>query len=44
MADVRVRDGVMAMREAHRDWMDLQVVAFPQTGVTLAPWARPRWR
>lgn len=29
--------GVMAMREAHRDWMDLQVVAFPQTGVMVRP-------
>ena len=29
--------GVMAMREAHREWMDLQVVAFPQTGVMIQP-------
>ena len=29
--------GVLAMREAHRAWMDLQVVAFPQTGVMIAP-------
>lgn len=29
--------GVMAMREAHREWIDLQVVAFPQTGVMVRP-------
>ncbi len=29
--------GVMAMRDAHRDVMDLQVVAFPQTGVMCRP-------
>ena len=29
--------GVMAMREAHREWMGLQVVAFPQTGVMIQP-------
>jgi cytosine/creatinine deaminase len=29
--------GVMAMREAHRDWIDLQLVAFPQTGVMVRP-------
>ena len=29
--------GVMAMRETHREWMDLQVVAFPQTGVMIQP-------
>jgi cytosine deaminase len=29
--------GMLAMRETHRDWMDLQVVAFPQTGVIIRP-------
>jgi cytosine/creatinine deaminase len=29
--------GVLAMREAHRAWMDLQIVAFPQTGVMVKP-------
>jgi cytosine/adenosine deaminase-related metal-dependent hydrolase len=29
--------GVLAMREAHRDWIDLQLVAFPQTGVMVRP-------
>lgn len=29
--------GVMAMREEHRDLIDLQVVAFPQTGVMIRP-------
>lgn len=29
--------GVLAMREAHRDVADVQVVAFPQTGVMRAP-------
>ena len=29
--------GVLAMREAHREVMDLQIVAFPQTGVMVSP-------
>lgn len=29
--------GVAAMRESHRDWIDVQIVAFPQSGVTSAP-------
>ncbi len=29
--------GVMAMRDAHRDVVDLQIVAFPQTGVMCRP-------
>lgn len=29
--------GVLATREAHRDWMDVQIVAFPQTGVMVQP-------
>lgn len=29
--------GLMAMRDAHRDTIDLQVVAFPQTGVMVRP-------
>ncbi len=29
--------GVLAMREAHREVMDLQLVAFPQTGVMVRP-------
>ncbi|MBL8359169.1 MAG: amidohydrolase family protein [Rubrivivax sp.] len=29
--------GVLAMREAHRDVADVQIVAFPQTGVMRAP-------
>lgn len=29
--------GVLAMHEAHRDFIDLQVVAFPQTGVVCQP-------
>lgn len=29
--------GVLDMRAAHRDWIDLQVVAFPQTGVMVSP-------
>lgn len=28
---------LLAMREAHRDWIDLQLVAFPQTGVMVRP-------
>jgi cytosine/adenosine deaminase-related metal-dependent hydrolase len=28
---------VAAMREAHRDWIDVQIVAFPQSGVVAAP-------
>lgn len=29
--------GVLAMRETHRDWIDVEVVAFPQTGVMVRP-------
>jgi cytosine/adenosine deaminase-related metal-dependent hydrolase len=29
--------GVQAMAEAHRDFVDVQIVAFPQTGVMIAP-------
>ena len=29
--------GIRAMREAHRDWIDVEVVAFPQTGVMIRP-------
>ncbi len=29
--------GVLAMRETHREWVDLQIVAFPQTGVMVRP-------
>lgn len=29
--------GIMAMREAHRDWIDIEIVAFPQTGVMIKP-------
>jgi cytosine/adenosine deaminase-related metal-dependent hydrolase len=29
--------GVQAMREKHRDWMDMEIVAFPQTGVAIRP-------
>lgn len=29
--------GVQAMYEAHRDYIDLEIVAFPQTGVMLRP-------
>jgi cytosine/adenosine deaminase-related metal-dependent hydrolase len=29
--------GVVAMRAAHRDWIDVQIVAFPQSGVIAAP-------
>ena len=29
--------GVQAMRERHRDWIDLEIVAFPQTGVMIRP-------
>ena len=34
---LRHLQGVMAMRDAHRDLMDLQIVAFPQTGVMCRP-------
>lgn len=29
--------GVQQMRETHRDWIDVQIVAFPQTGVMIQP-------
>lgn len=29
--------GVLAMRERHRDWIDIEIVAFPQTGVAIRP-------
>lgn len=29
--------GVQAMRERHRDWIDIEIVAFPQTGVARHP-------
>lgn len=29
--------GVQAMRERHRDWIDIDFVAFPQTGVMIRP-------
>lgn len=29
--------GILAMREAHRDWIDIEIVAFPQTGVMIKP-------
>lgn len=29
--------GVQAMREKHRDWIDIDIVAFPQTGVMIRP-------
>ncbi|MEQ8816313.1 MAG: amidohydrolase family protein [Thalassobaculum sp.] len=29
--------GIQAMREAHREWIDVEVVAFPQTGVMIRP-------
>ena len=29
--------GVQRMREAHREWLDLDIVAFPQTGVMSQP-------
>ncbi|HET7097444.1 MAG TPA: amidohydrolase family protein [Casimicrobiaceae bacterium] len=29
--------GVMAMRDAHREWIDMDIVAFPQSGVIAAP-------
>ncbi|WP_309678803.1 amidohydrolase family protein [Polaromonas sp.] len=29
--------GVQAMREKHRDWIDIDLVAFPQTGVMIRP-------
>lgn len=29
--------GVQAMHEAHRDYIDLEIVAFPQTGVMIRP-------
>lgn len=30
-------EGVLATRERCREWMDIQIVAFPQTGVMVAP-------
>ena len=29
--------GIQRMRESHRDWIDVQIVAFPQTGVMVQP-------
>ena len=29
--------GVQAMRARHRDWIDIEIVAFPQTGVAIRP-------
>lgn len=29
--------GVQAMREKHQDWIDIDIVAFPQTGVMIRP-------
>jgi cytosine/adenosine deaminase-related metal-dependent hydrolase len=29
--------GIQRMREAHREWAHVQIVAFPQTGVMIAP-------
>src|SRR5438093_6352707 len=29
--------GVQAMRDKHRDWIDIDMVAFPQTGVMIRP-------
>ena len=29
--------GVQAMREKHKDWIDIDIVAFPQTGVMIRP-------
>ncbi|GHD50097.1 cytosine deaminase [Thalassobaculum fulvum] len=29
--------GVQAMRDSHRDWIDVEIVAFPQTGVMIRP-------
>lgn len=29
--------GVLQMREQHRQWIDVQIVAFPQTGVMIRP-------
>jgi cytosine/creatinine deaminase len=29
--------GVLAMREKHRQWIDIEIVAFPQTGVMIRP-------
>ncbi|MBE7418661.1 MAG: amidohydrolase family protein [Ideonella sp.] len=29
--------GVQRMRDAHRDWIDVQIVAFPQSGVMIQP-------
>ncbi|MEO5606874.1 MAG: amidohydrolase family protein [Polaromonas sp.] len=29
--------GVQAMRDKHRDWIDIDIVAFPQTGVMIRP-------
>lgn len=29
--------GVQAMRDKHRDWIDIDLVAFPQTGVMIRP-------
>lgn len=29
--------GVQAMRDAHREWIDVEIVAFPQTGVMIRP-------
>ncbi|MEQ8397632.1 amidohydrolase family protein [Thalassobaculum sp.] len=29
--------GIQAMRDSHRDWIDVEIVAFPQTGVMIKP-------
>lgn len=29
--------GVQAMRDKHREWIDIEIVAFPQTGVMIRP-------
>lgn len=29
--------GIQRMRERHRDWLDVEIVAFPQTGVCIRP-------
>ena len=29
--------GIQAMRDKHRDWIDIDIVAFPQTGVMIRP-------
>ncbi|QIL82714.1 amidohydrolase family protein [Diaphorobacter sp. HDW4A] len=34
---LKALEGVLEAREAHRDWAQIQIVAFPQTGVMRAP-------